>query len=758
MRIRTVLRLAASVATIGITGQALAQNAGITGHTSISGLPTPNIGAGFQDLSGDGTTIAGIVRNDATTYRAYRITAAGYEALPGVSGHAYVLANGASDNGTVIAGLSAETYSSRATAVVWEGTTLTTLAHLNPTAGYFQASSAFGISGDGTVVVGSSSTATGATHAVRWVNKGNPQDLNGGNFLSSIAQRASRDGSVIVGYGGNATYGSEAFVWTAANGMTGLGVLPADAGATYAQSRATDVSADGTVAVGFSVGHGTNSYAEAFRWTRSGGMTGLGLLSGGQDSRAYAVNANGSVIVGSATRPSTVVPSIQGTVAFRWTSAGGLQPVVDWLAANGVTVGNNTFTDAKGVSDDGNVIIGTGQINGTTQQYIARVAASTGGGSTGGGSTGGGSTGGGSTGGGSTGGGSTGGSSTGGGSTGGGSTGGGSTGGGSTGGGSTGGGSTGGSGFVGLVDYLYSVAQSGGVSFQDVINAARLHLFGAHHRPLMDFAQAGKSCGWITGDYAGSGRNNRRNASGEVGICHDFGEAVRVGFGGGADRFDLDLALGGRTKGTGWHLVGEIDVRPAGTPLLISVTGVWSDWQLDMTRAYQNGTGIALSHGQTDARSWALRGRVDWRDMVRFGKDAGFSPYVAYTHGRTDMDGFTETGGAFPLAMADVAAQTDELRLGGVAGARLSQAVRVQASGEWVHRFNAAPVQLSGTILGVGGFAVAAPTQNRDWGRAGLDLDAALSPATTLSLSGHVMIGQGEDARLGGSASLRFAF
>ena len=78
-----------------------------------------------------------------------------------------------------------------------------------------------------------------------------------------------------------------------------------------------------------------------------------------------------------------------------------------------------------------------------------------------------------------------------------------------------------------------------------------------------------------------------------------------------------------------------------------------------------------------------------------------------------------------------------------------------QGRGRRTHR---APVQLAGTIIGVGAFAVAAPVQNEDWGRAGLDLDAALSPAATLSFSGHVMIGQGQDARLGGSASLRFAF
>lgn len=730
--------LACSVAPASV----FAQSAGIVGDADIPGKPTPNIGVGFLDISGDGATIAGTVRVDATTYKAYRITTSGYEALPGVSGDAYVLAYGVSDDGTVIAGISAPTYSSRAAAVVWEGTSMTALTHLNPVAGYSQASAANGVSGDGKVIVGSSTTSVGATHAVRWVNKGAPEDLNGSGFNTSMAQRASRDGSVIVGYGGNSTYTNEAFVWTQSGGMVGLGVLPADVGTTYAKSRATDVSADGNVVVGYSLGRGSGDNAEAFRWTSSGGLTGLGFLPGGNDSRAMAVNADGSVIVGSATKPGTYVA--QEVTAFRWTSGSGMQTVSAWLTANGVNVGTNTFTDAVGVSDDGNVIIGKGQINGTTQQYIARVNTSGGGsgGGTGGGDTGGGTSGGG------TGGGTGGGS--------GGSTGGGDTSGGTSS-GDTGSGS-GGSGLIGLIDYLYTVSNNGGVTFQNLINGANVTLFGAHHRPLLDYAGDGRTCGWVTGDYAGSGRNDRRNISGEVGICHDLAQGVRIGFGGGADGIDLDTPFGGQSKADGYHLVGEIDVQPQGTPLILSVTGYYADWNLSLSRAYQNGTSVDVSRAKTDARVWAVRGRVDWRDMVQLGQSVGLSSYAAFSHIHGSVDSYTETGGAFPLAMNAMKSNTEEMRLGGILGAKLAEKVRLQLSGEWVHRFDRAATQLSGTILGVGGFAVAGAVPDQNWGRAGADLDFSLNSQIMLSFSGHAMIGQGDDARLGGSASLRFNF
>lgn len=748
MRRKSVLHLAASIAAFAAPGSAMAQSAGITAAADIDGFPRPSLGSSFGDISGDGSTVAATVRSDATTFRAYRVTSAGYEELPGLPDHSYVLANGVSDNGSVVVGVSQSTFSSRGTAMQWDGTTATELGHLATSSGS-QNSVAYGISGDGRVAVGASVPDGIGLHAVRWVDKGAAQDLHGGGFVSSDARRANRDGSVIVGRGATSARTSEAFVWTEGGGMTALGVLASQAADSGARSFAEDVSADGAVVVGFS--QATNGNSEAFRWTSAGGMTSLGLLPGGNSSGALGVNADGSVIVGSARRPSAFVPSIQDTVAFRWTSSGGLQPVADWLAANGVAVGSNSFTDAVAVSDDGNVIIGTGQINGTTQQYIARIAGSTGGGGgTDGGTDGG--TGGGTDGGtdGGTGGGTDSGTD--------GGTGGGTDGGtdGGTGGG-TDGGTDGGTGVIGLVDYLYSVADSG-ITLQTIINAASMTLFGAHHRPLMDFPQAGRNCGWITGDIAGSGRGDRRNYSGEVGICRDLGTGIRVGFGGGVDRTETQLNLGGKTETDGWHLVGEVDFQPQGTPLLLSVTGYYADLDVDVDRAYRNGTAIDISRARTHARAWALRGRLDWRDLIAFGGGASLTPYVAYSYAKVKMDGFTETGGGFPVIMADTRSDYDELRLGGRAGIPLGGKARLQLSGEWVHRFKTDPAALSGSIIGVGAFAVAAPTQRSDWGRAGTDLDFGIGKSALLSLSAHAMVGQGEDARLGGSVSFRFAF
>ena len=78
-----------------------------------------------------------------------------------------------------------------------------------------------------------------------------------------------------------------AFGASAAPMFMGVGDLP---GNSFA-SRAYAVSADGSVAVGWSI---SASGGEAFRWTSAGGMVGLGdLPGGGFFSEAFAVSADG---------------------------------------------------------------------------------------------------------------------------------------------------------------------------------------------------------------------------------------------------------------------------------------------------------------------------------------------------------------------------------------------------------------------------------------------------------------------------------
>src|ERR1019366_2618505 len=112
-----------------------------------------------------------------------------------------------------------------------------------------------------------------------------------GNNFNYNTTGVSGDGSVVVGTSGEDTsYGNNfyiAFRWTAGSGMVSVG-------AGY-DSFASGVSADGTVVVGTS---SSGSGSQAFRWTAGTGMVGLGYLPGGTNSSAAGVSADGSVVAG----------------------------------------------------------------------------------------------------------------------------------------------------------------------------------------------------------------------------------------------------------------------------------------------------------------------------------------------------------------------------------------------------------------------------------------------------------------------------
>jgi probable HAF family extracellular repeat protein len=130
---------------------------------------------------------------------------------------------------------------------------MTDLGSLAGPGGY---SAAFAANGGGSVVVGHTTVSGGGQHAFRWV--GTPGGDNavmtdlGGN--GSSANAVNFDGSAVAGANtvniviGN-TYTSKlhAALWTAAGSPVDLGVLPGDVA-----SIATGISADGTVVVGIS--------------------------------------------------------------------------------------------------------------------------------------------------------------------------------------------------------------------------------------------------------------------------------------------------------------------------------------------------------------------------------------------------------------------------------------------------------------------------------------------------------------------------
>jgi probable HAF family extracellular repeat protein len=206
-------------------------------------------------------------------------------------------------------------------------------------------SSALGVSSNGIVVVGSS-VGNNGREAVRW-SDGTITALGHlpSQPVESLATAASADGGVIVGVSRMTNSSGEAFRWTLSGGMIGLGDLP---GGVFSSS-ASGVTPDGAIVVGTSI---SSSSWEAYRWTQSGGMVGLGDLPGADaggpnqsTSGANGVSADGAVIVGWSYSDWMVGEG------FRWSGS---------FAALGDFPGGEQESIAHAISADGSVIVGAG--------------------------------------------------------------------------------------------------------------------------------------------------------------------------------------------------------------------------------------------------------------------------------------------------------------------------------------------------------------------------------------------------------------
>ncbi|MCU7241850.1 MAG: PEP-CTERM sorting domain-containing protein [Microcystis aeruginosa WS75] len=352
---------------IGLGAIGVAFQAQAASFQGLGDLPGGSFESSAYGVSANGSVVVG-EGNDtgATGTEAFRWTqGTGMVGLGDLSGGSFVSsAGGVSADGSVVVG---QSYSANGSeAFRWtQATGMVVLGYLP--GGGLVSNSAIGVSANGSVVVGFAISANGV-EAFRWTQATGMVglgDLPGGSF-HSIAYGVSGDGSVVVGLGnGNSANGQEAFRWTQATGMVGLGDL---AGGSF-YSLARGVSADGSVVVGYgnSANNSGANRTEAFRWTQVTGMVGLGDLAGGSfDSAAWGVSADGSVVVGYGN-------SANGQEAFIWNSTQGIRSLKEILTNDyGLNLTGWTLSYANAISADGLTVVGWGtNPSGNREAWIA---------------------------------------------------------------------------------------------------------------------------------------------------------------------------------------------------------------------------------------------------------------------------------------------------------------------------------------------------------------------------------------------------
>jgi probable HAF family extracellular repeat protein len=244
---------------------------------------------------------------------------------------------------------------------------------------------AYAISEYADAIVGSSGSPTSHLTAFRYTTADNTmRDLGvlpGSSGVSvSAAYDVNFDGSVVVGSSTYTNQGSlltHAFRWVLTPGTTTGVMSDIDIdGAARSTSAAYAVNDDGSVVVGTQMPPGTSTQ-NAFIWTQATGMVSLGALPGDSAAMATGVSRDGTIVVGTSDpgqvfNPYTSAASINepSNRPFYWTKATGMQDVNALANAAGLNPNGFVFQNATGISRDGRLISGNGvDAQGNTSAY-----------------------------------------------------------------------------------------------------------------------------------------------------------------------------------------------------------------------------------------------------------------------------------------------------------------------------------------------------------------------------------------------------
>ncbi len=250
----------------------------------------------------------------------------------GTFGGSTSMAYGVSADGSVVVGEADTTQNQSVRAFRW--TTSDGMQEIGTLGG--SRSQARAVSADGTAVVGQSATAQNQLRGFRWTETGGMENLGSLGGVNTLPEGVSANGELVVGSGDMSGVGMRAFRWSRAERIVAMDPFAV---------RAYDASGDGSVIVGYYQNPSSSQNNGAYSWTQDGGFQFLGRLAG-TFAIARGVSDDGSVIVGFSEFP------VFSARAFRWTASTGMQ--------NLGTLGGNSSA-ATGISANGLVVVGTSE-------------------------------------------------------------------------------------------------------------------------------------------------------------------------------------------------------------------------------------------------------------------------------------------------------------------------------------------------------------------------------------------------------------
>ena len=299
------------------------------------------LGTGYvaSSISGDGTIVVG-----TGTGGVQRWTGGTWTTIGGYSAGTPVV----SRDGAVIAATALEPITNYQTAAIWlGGTNWQTLGGIGSVSSSSQ-SSTYGISGDGSVVVGLGwicPAAFSCGRAFSWTASSGMLNLGAIGGDGSRANGVSADGATIVGWQQIAT--RVPAVWV--NSVETV-LDPTGAGEVWA------ANSDGTRIAGWNNG-------EAIVWSWNGAAWDsqtIGFFLASHSGRALAISDDGSVVGGQCSLGS--LPPFP-TSALYWTQATGAVELKPYLESLGTTgMAGWTLNRVVAMTPDGRTLLGVGTL------------------------------------------------------------------------------------------------------------------------------------------------------------------------------------------------------------------------------------------------------------------------------------------------------------------------------------------------------------------------------------------------------------
>jgi uncharacterized membrane protein len=319
-------------------------------------------GGGFESganaVSGDGSVVVGRGLS-GNVYplpgtEAFRWTAAnGMEGLGDVSGGSFGSnAFGVSRDGTTIVG-QGQTTQDFTPFRAWVWTTSNGIQPI-PDGASVIPTIANGVSSNGLIVTGAGSKKSSlASGAYIYYRDSNILE-DPGNFFAggtTILRGVSADGSTAFGSSPMLLGPRDAVIWTDSNGLQSLPHLNQGDAEVRAANR------DASILVG-------QSGSEAVMWDSSQNVSSLGVLPFANNSVALGVSDDGSVIIGNASG-----------VPFIWKPAEGMRPLDEFIEKElCVDLSDWTLISANSISSDGQTIVGVGLGPNGEEAWVARLA------------------------------------------------------------------------------------------------------------------------------------------------------------------------------------------------------------------------------------------------------------------------------------------------------------------------------------------------------------------------------------------------